>query len=453
MSSPKVDLSALSSDDKQKLLKKILEKRNGAPSIKSPDVAAVKRPDTIRESFWNFEKFPMYQQMHVQRAVAERAGITNPFFMMHEGIAADTTVVDGRELINFSSYNYLGLNGHPRVLAAAKDAIDTYGISASASRLVSGERPPHRALEKVLADLHGVEDCVAFVSGHATNVTTIGSLLGPRDLILHDRLIHNSAMQGAQLSGATRQSFPHNDWRALDGILTQNRNRYEKVLIIVEGLYSMDGDICPLDRIVEIKKRHKALLMVDEAHSIGVLGATGRGIGEHFGIQGSDVDMWMGTLSKTLSGCGGWIAGCHALVEMLKFTAPGFVYSVGMPLPVAAAALESLQVMYDEPDRVARLRANGELFIELAKARGLDVGLSEGYAVIPVIIGRSALTARLSNALFERGFNIGPIIYPAVEERAARLRLFLSSTHSEDQIRQTVRAIGEELDRLTAEMD
>lgn len=452
MSSAKVDLSALSGDDKQKLLKKILEKRNGA-TARAPEAAAAKKPDTIRESFWNFEKFPLYQQLHVQRAVGERAGISNPFFMVHDGIAADTTVVDGRELINFSTYNYLGLNGHPRVAQAAKDAIDRYGISASASRLVSGERQPHRDLEKALADLHGVEDCLAFVSGHATNVSTIGNLMGPKDLILHDRLIHNSALQGAQLSGATRQSFPHNDWRALDGILTQNRARYEKVLIIVEGLYSMDGDICPLDRMVELKQRHKALLMVDEAHSIGVLGATGRGVGEHFGIKGSDVDIWMGTLSKTLSGCGGWIAGTHALVELLKFTAPGFVYSVGMPLPVTAGALASLQVMYDEPERVAKLRANGQLFVALAKARGLDIGLSEGYAVIPVVIGRSALTAKLSNALFDRGINVGPIIYPAVEERAARLRFFLSSTHSEDQIRQTIEIIGEELDRLTAEMD
>ncbi len=450
----KNDLRALSAREKQDLLKKILKKRSGesgaaAPAAEAPDAS---RPEPAEET-WQIEKFPAYQQVLVHRAVAKHMGVDNPFFTLHEGLAADTTRVGGRDLINFSTYNYLGLNGYPRVITAAKQALDTYGVSASASRVVSGERPPHRELERALADLHGVDDSVVFVSGHATNVSAIGCLMGAKDLILHDRLIHNSAMQGALLSGAARMSFPHNDIAALDQLLGEYRHRYEKVLIVVEGVYSMDGDICPLDRLVKLKHRHRALLMVDEAHSLGVLGRTGRGIGEHFGIDGREVDMWMGTLSKTLSGCGGYIAGCGALVELLKFTAPGFVYSVGMPPAIAAAAKASLDCMLDEPRRVERLRANGQLFLELARARGLDTGLSQGLNIVPIITGRSVLAAKLSNALMQRGYNANPIIYPAVEERAARLRFFLSSEHTEAQISATVAATVEELERLKGELE
>jgi 8-amino-7-oxononanoate synthase len=236
---------------------------------------------------------------------------------------------------------------------------------------------------------------------------------------------------------------------ALRQILAARRAHHEKVLIIAEGVFSMDGDICPLDQLVEIKRSFRALLMVDEAHSIGVLGARGRGIGEHFGISGSDVDLWMGTLSKTLSGCGGYIASSKAMVELLKFTAPGFVYSVGMAPALAAASRAALDCMLAEPERVEALRANGRLFLELAKQSRLDVGLSQGLNIVPIITGRSVTAARLANALFKRGVNANPIIYPAVEERAARLRFFISSTHTADQIREAVSLTAEELHRLS----
>lgn len=438
--------------EKQDLLKKILKKRAGettAPQEATPSGPQADPPDET----WKIEKFPAYQAILAHRAVARHMRVESPFFSVHDGIAGATTLIEGRSYINFATYNYLGLNGDARVIAAAKQALDTYGVSASASRVVSGERPPHRALEQALAGLHGVEDAIAFVSGHATNVSTIGCLFGPKDLILHDRLIHNSALQGALLSGAARIAFNHNDMEGLDAKLAQARHSYEKVLIVAEGLYSMDGDLCPLDRLVEIKHRYRALLMVDEAHSLGVLGRSGRGIGEHFGIDGAEVDLWMGTLSKTLSGCGGYIAGCKALVELLKFTAPGFVYSVGLPPAIAAAAIASLECMTAEPWRVEHLRANGQLFLELAQKRGLDTGLSAGYNVIPVIVGRSVWAARLSNALLTRGINVAPIIYPAVEERKARLRFFLSSEHTEAQIRTTVDAVAEELARIQAESE
>jgi 8-amino-7-oxononanoate synthase len=391
---------------------------------------------------------PDYQQLRILNEGAEKLGVENPYFRVHDGRAGATTVIGGQTFTNFSSYNYLGLAGHPEVNAAAKAAIDRYGTSASASRLVSGERPIHRELERALAAAHGVDDCVVFVSGHATNVSTIGHLFGPKDLIVHDTLIHNSALLGSELSGARRMPFAHNDWEALDRLLTQCRLQYERVLIVVEGLYSMDGDIPDLPHFVEIKRRHRAFLMVDEAHSLGVLGRGGRGIQEHFGLKGSDVDIWMGTLSKALASCGGYIAGERALVEHLKCAAPGFVYSVGMPPPAAAAALAALQLLNAEPHRSQTLQARGRQFLEAARARGIDTGLSVGLSVIPAITHSSLKAARLSEALFRRKINVQPILYPAVQERSARLRFFISCEHTEAQVQLTVDALAEELRRL-----
>ena len=250
---------------------------------------------------------------------------------MHEGITNDRTVIDGRELINFASYNYVGTSGDPLVSAAAKAAIDRYGTSVSASRLASGEKVIHGELESAIARFIGTEAAVTFVGGHATNESVIGHLVGPGDLVLQDALAHNSIVEGAILSGARRRPFTHNDWQAADRLLEQFRHEYRRVLLVIEGVYSMDGDFPDLPRFIEVKKRHKALLMIDEAHSIGVLGHHGRGIGEHFDVNRSDVDIWMGTMSKALGSCGGYIAGSRALVEFLKYTAPGFVFSVGLP--------------------------------------------------------------------------------------------------------------------------
>jgi 8-amino-7-oxononanoate synthase len=299
-----------------------------------------------------------------------------------------------------------------------------------------------------LANSHGVDDAVVLVSGHATNVTTIGYLFGPKDLVVHDALIHNSAVEGIRLSGAKRLSFPHNDWQALDALLARERRRFERVLIVIEGIYSMDGDYPELPRFIEVKQRHRAFLMVDEAHSFGVMGQNGMGIAEHFGVDGRDVDIWMGTLSKALASCGGYIAGERALVEHLKLAAPGFLYSVGMAPPVAAAALAALQLLQAEPQRVQMLQARGAQFVELARSADIDIGYSQGLAVIPAITGSSIKAGRLAEALFERGINVQPILYPAVEEKAARLRFFVSAQHTEEQIRSTVQALAEEQARL-----
>lgn len=405
-------------------------------------------PREIPDTHHDFTSWPEYESLREKLDMLEATGLGNPFFDVHERVTADTTSVGGRELLNFSSYNYLGLSGHHEVGDAAKQAIDQYGTSVSASRLVSGEKPVHRQLEQAIADWIGVEDAVVFVGGHSTNETTIGHLFGRGDLVLHDALAHNSIVQGSILSGAARRPFPHNDWRALDRLLADVRHEYRRVLVVIEGVYSMDGDIPDLPRFIEVKKRHKAMLMVDEAHSLGVIGAHGRGIGEYHHILPRDVDLWMGTLSKSLASCGGYIAASRPIVEYLKHTAPGFVFSVGISPANAAAALGALQVLESEPERVARLHERSKLFLSLARERGLNVGLSHDSAVIPVIVGNSVVTLQLSRALHERGVNVHPILYPAVEESAARLRFFITSQHTEEQIRRTVDLVALELSRL-----
>lgn len=446
-------LPGLTSQIKDKLIQQALERRlkqAGEPVAFRPSLSATSpsMQDDIPEQFYRFHLHPGYQQLRIMNDGAARLGVSSPFFKQHDGIAGATTRINGREYINFGSYNYIGMSGDASVTAAAKAAIDRYGTSVSASRIVSGERPIHREFEKALAKTYGVEDSVTFVSGHATNVTTIGYLFGAKDLILHDALIHNCTLQGAQLSGARRLTFPHNDWAALDAILTEQRRHFERVLIVVEGIYSMDGDFPDLPKFIAIKQKHRAFLMVDEAHSFGVMGKHGLGIREHFHLQGPEVDIWMGTLSKVLAGCGGYIAGEMALVEHLKFMAPGFLYSVGMPPPVAAASLAALQCLHREPARPQKLQALGHYFLEKAKAAGIDTGSSSGLAVIPAITGSSLKAVRLSDALFKRGINVQPILYPAVPEKSARLRFFMSYQHTEAQINQTIQALAEEMDRL-----
>jgi len=299
MTRKKNGLFGLTGKAKEHLIQQVLDKRKDMEQSEVPPPKNSRHPNIIGSvvpnKFTRFDKYPAYQEILVQKLAGETLKIANPFFRVHTGVAGSTTVIDGREYINFANYNYLDLCGHPDVSEAAHRAIEQYGTSVSANRLVGGERPIQRELEEQLAKLHDVDDSLVFVSGHATNVTTIGYLFGPKDLILHDALIHNSIIQGAQLSGAHRMLFPHNDWKALDEILTRSRREFERVLIVIEGIYSMDGDFPDLERFIEVKKRHKAFLMIDEAHSYGVLGARGFGIGEHFNVKGKDVDIWMGT--------------------------------------------------------------------------------------------------------------------------------------------------------------
>jgi 7-keto-8-aminopelargonate synthetase-like enzyme len=269
--------------------------------------------------------------------------------------------------------------------------------------------------------------------------------------VIHDSLAHNSIMEGCKLSGATRRPFPHNDHAALDELLTNIRHQYRRVLIIIEGIYSQDGDIPDLPAVIEVKRKHQALLMIDEAHSIGVLGATGRGIGEHFGVDRADVELWSGTLSKALGGSGGYVGGSRELIEFLKYTTPGFIFTTGIAPAMAAAALAAIRTIRNEPEHLRRLHDLSALFLNLAREAGLDTGDSEGTPVVPCIVRSSATALKLSNALLRRGINANPILYPAVPEHKARLRFFITSCHSEEQIRYTVKVLAEELALLGEE--
>jgi 8-amino-7-oxononanoate synthase len=404
---------------------------------------ALATPAEIDPACYDIAAFPEVTALRGRIAEVEASGLDLPYFNLHERVTSDTTVIAGREMINFSAYNYLGLSGHPAVSRAAVVAIERYGTSVSASRIASGEKPLHRELEGELARFLGCEDAIVMVGGHATNVSVVGHLVGPGDLVLHDSLAHDSILGGIKLSGARRRPFPHNDWRALDAALDAMRGAFRRVLIVIEGVYSMDGDIPELPRFIEIKRRHKALLMVDEAHSLGVLGARGAGIGEQFAVDRRDVDIWMGTLSKSLASCGGYVAGSHALVEYLKYTNPGFVYSVGISPPNAAAALAALHELERHPELVDTLRARAALFLALCREREIDTGLSGGSAVVPCIVGDSVRSMLIAQALAQVGINVQPIIYPAVEEHLARLRFFITARHTEAQLRYTANMLAQ----------
>ena len=399
--------------------------------------------NTDEPSAFDFSKLAAHKDLRMLAAAAAYAGIGNPFFQVHEGCAGATTVIQGRHVTNFASYNYLGLNGHREVSTSAKAAVDRYGTSAAASRLVAGERPVHRELETHLARFFGLDDALALVSGHATNVSVIGHLMGRSDLVICDELSHNSIFEGVKLSGAARLVFPHNDLSKLSALLDVHRAQHDNVLIVVEGLYSMDGDCPELKGLIEIKRRRNCWLMVDEAHSAGVLGRSGRGIAEEQGIDPRQVEIWMGTLSKTFASTGGYVAGSQALIDVLRAGAPGFVYSVGLPPTLAAAAITALEVLEREPDRLRRLRENSSLFLEKARLKGLNTGHATNGPVIPVLIGDSAKAVVVSNRLLQNGFNALPIIFPAVSHQQARLRFFITSEHTAEQIEGVVECTAE----------
>ncbi|MBS0299066.1 MAG: aminotransferase class I/II-fold pyridoxal phosphate-dependent enzyme [Proteobacteria bacterium] len=435
-------LENLSLDEKRNLLRELISQQENSRNGK-PDT------DDIPEAWYRFEKFPDYSALMEQGKIFQALSMNNPYFNPHQGVSDHITSIEGKDFINYSGYNYLGLSGHPEVSAAAKAAIDQYGTSVSASRIVSGEIPLHRELEQILAEIHGTEDALALVSGYATNVSVISHLFGPNDLLIHDSLIHNSIITGCKLSGARRMTFPHNDWEALDKILADERHAYQRTLIIIEGVYSMDGDIPDLPRFIEIKKKHKCLLMVDEAHAAGIIGPRGFGSHDHFGIDAGEVDIWMGTLSKAFASCGGYICGSRALIENLKYNAAGAVlFSVGISPPNTAAALASARILQREPERAERLRARSALFLQQAKEQGLDTGLANGTGVVSIILGDSVLCLKLSQKLYEAGINVHPIMYPAVPESAARLRFFITSNLSEEEVIYTVNTVAHSLRQL-----
>lgn len=398
---------------------------------------------TIAPGHYQFELNNRSTHLQQQLMELEQSEEPSPYFKSIEGVSNDTVSIANQKLINFAGYNYLGLSGDPRVLEFAQQAIEQYGTSVSASRVISGEIKLHAQLEKLLCQTIGFDACVVLTAGHATNVTTIGHLFGPKDLIVYDAFIHSSILDGAKMAGATRISFPHNDLESLNQILTKQRSNYEQTIIISEGVYSMDGDIIDLPGLIELKKQHQCYLMIDEAHSLGVIGATGKGVSEHFQIDVSDVDIWMGTLSKSLASCGGYVGGSKEIIDYLKYTASGFIYSVGMTPANTAAAIRALQIMNDEPQRIKQMITNADYFRMRARENGLNIGQSAYSAIVPIIIGDTTTCMEVSKKIQNKGINVMPITPPAVPEHTARLRFFINTLHTPEQIDFTIDAMVE----------
>lgn len=409
---------------------------------------AASRSSATRSKSPGFETLTGYKEREMWREMSVAVGIGDPTFRQIEGRPGPICRINGRDVLNFSSYDYLGLNADPRPANAAKAAIDRYGVSASASQLAAGQRPIHRELAAAIAAHYDVEEALCFVSGHATNVSVISTLTQKNDLIIYDEYIHNSAFVGAALSTASRRSFAHNDLAALEALLAENAGQYRATLVVVEGHYSMDGDIPDLKGLLALKARFGFWLMVDEAHGLGCIGATGKGVREVYDVAGDQVDIWMGTLSKALGSTGGYIAGSAALIDILKYEAPSAVYSVALSPPLAAAAVCSLAILEAEPMRVAKVQARGAFFLECAASLGLDTGNSIGASIVPVIVGEAEVTIALSMKLLERDINALPIVFPGVPMNEARLRFFITAGHSEAQISHALAQTAEILAEL-----
>jgi 8-amino-7-oxononanoate synthase len=433
---PGRNLFGLSAQAKARLIEK-LSSASPVRSAGSPRHSAAHAPSAAAARL-DVSQLESSREIRMIREAAEFLGITDPFFRVHEGIAGAETIIDGCSYVNFASYNYLGLNGHPRISAAAKAAIDRYGTSVSASRPVSGERPVHRELELELAHLHGTEDCVALVGGHSTNVTVIGQLLGRNDVIVHDALIHNSIVQGAILSGARRVPFPHLDHGAADRLLGEARPRNGHALLVIEGHYSMDGDVPDLPAFIAAARRHGAWLMVDEAHALGVLGARGAGSCELLGVE-DRVDLRMATFSKSLASCGGVIAGPADVIEFLRFQARSFIFTAsGVPAAVGAA-LAAVRICRsaEGPPLFARVLENARYFQRGLAELGLRVveptRLADGTEivtpVVPVVIGDDWKAGLIWKALYDAGLYVNVMLHPAVPPGGALLRTSVMATH------------------------
>ena len=394
------------------------------------------------QSSSNDSDFAEYARRRLRLAGYSILGFDNPYFVPLDRLQSELAA-RGDTFTSFANYDYLGLSADARIRSAACAAVGQFGTGVGGSRLVGGERSIHRALEYELSAFLGVEDMLTMVSGYGANVSLVGHVLTRGDLILVDELSHNSILAGTKLSRAMVLTFPHNDVEALDLILQKRRDQFRRALIIVEGLYSMDGDVPNLPRLLELKRRHNAWIMVDEAHSIGVLGRTGRGISEHFGVDPNEIDLIVGTMSKSFVNCGGFIGGRQSVIDWLRFTLPGFVYSVGLPPPIAAAVLQALKILESEPERLAQLRENSRYFLSRATAVGLDTGPALGLGVVPVLFDTPERTLRVARSLMRAGFYVPPIVQVGVPKDKPRLRFFISAAHRREQIDGVIAELSE----------
>lgn len=385
------------------------------------------------ERIWDFTQTDEYKalQKRFEQAMEDDA---NPYFVPHDSVIRDTSMVNGKEVINLGSYNYVGMSGHPKTVEAACEAARKYGTSASGSRTLAGEKTLYQELEHAIAGWKHTDDAIVLTGGYATNLTFIGNFCSKGDLILYDALSHNSIVQGCQLSTAESKAFPHNDIHALESILKNIEGKYRKVLLVVEGVYSMDGDIAPIPEFVRLKKQYQTFLMVDEAHSSGVIGPHGGGVDDYFGLDSRDIDIKMGTLSKALGTCGGYIAGRQELIDYLKYSLPGFVFTAGISPPLAAACKKAVELIQEDSSIVRKLHDNIAYFVRGAKERGFDtIGAGES-AIVPVMVGEDNLAFQISHELLEMGVFVPPAVFPAVAKGQSRLRFSLSAAHSTEQL-------------------
>ena len=359
------------------------------------------------------------------------AGLYRPLRVL-EGPQQAHATFDHRHVINLSSNNYLGLATHPELKARALEALRTYGVGSGSVRTIAGTMEIHLELERRLAAFKRTEAAVVFQSGFAANAGTVSSLLGRDDFIVSDELNHASIIDGARLSRATIKVFPHRDAVAARGIIGELPRRQGRVLLITDGVFSMDGDLGALPDLCDVADEFGCIMMVDDAHASGVFGEQGRGTVDHFGLHGR-VDVQVGTLSKAIGALGGYVAGSRALIEFLYHRARPFLVSTSHPPSVAATCLAALDVLEREPQLMARLWENATFFTQGLQALGFDTGSSQS-PITPVIVGDAALAMRFSDRLFERGVFAQGIGYPTVAKGKARLRTIVTATHTEEEL-------------------
>lgn len=347
--------------------------------------------------------------------------------------------ISGRRMLMLASYSYLGLIGHPKITEAAQKAARDYGTGTHGVRILAGSTPIHYELEEEIADFKKAEAAIAYSSGYVTNLSTISTLLGRNDTVICDKLDHASIVDGCLLSGAKFLRFNHNDLASLEDQLERIKDEEGGKLVIVDAVFSMDGDITPLPQVVELCARYKAWLMVDEAHSLGVLGTKGHGIEEHFSLFGV-IPIQMGTLSKTIPAAGGYIAGKKDLIDFLKHNARAFVFSAALPPPIAAAARAAFQVIREEPWRVEKVQANMRFFKKGLESLGFST-LDSQTPIVPILIGEEDATLRFTRILQDQGLFVLPVLPPAVPPLTARLRTTVTAAHSHEDIERALEII------------
>jgi len=349
-----------------------------------------------------------------------------------EGRQLPQAQFDGQPVVNLSSNNYLGLTTHPELVKAALRATEEYGVGSGAVRTIAGTMKIHMALEEKIARFKQVEACVVFQSGFTANAGTVSAILGKGDIIISDELNHASIIDGCRLSRAEIKIFPHKDLSALERILQEVQSHPGKKLVITDGVFSMDGDIAPLPQVVELAERYGSIMMLDDAHSSGVLGRNGRGTVDHYGLHGR-VDIQVGTLSKAIGSLGGYVCGSRALIEYLYHRARPFLFSTSHPPAVAACCIAAFEVLEREPQLIERLWQNTRFFKSGLSRLGFNTGASE-TPITPVIVGKGDLAMRFSDELFKEGVFAQGIGYPTVPEAKSRIRTIVTATHSLEQL-------------------